>query len=335
MKSLLKSALGLVLLFILSSCAGVQRYEYSRFIMDTYFEIIVYSDKPFGEVDRAADGAFGLIEALEKKFSVTDTNSAIYQLNRDKSVEADSEMLTVFSNTLAMSAWTSGAFDPTIYPLVALWGFFSDQFRVPTAQEIQSIMKSVDYMKITITGGKVILDGGVSVDFGGILKGYAVDQAVEHLTANGIVSGIVNAGGNLKVFGVKPDGSNWEIGIRHPRDKGGIYTVLSLKPGAEMSVATSGDYERFFMENGTRYHHIMSPFDGYPVHNGVVSVSIAHESAMLCDGLSTSLFVMGAEKGIEFADKNGIAAMIITEKDGMLIEHRSVKWMELTGTLTY
>ncbi|NPV00597.1 MAG: FAD:protein FMN transferase [Brevinematales bacterium] len=319
----------LLILFSLLSCGAQERYEYRQFLMDTVFEVIIYTDKPKSEADSAVNGMFAMLGAMELKYSIAISNSSIATLNREKAIDADPEMMRVFSNTLAMSEWTSGAFDPTIYPVVKLWGFYSGEHHIPAPGAVKFALKPVGYKKIALLGEKIALPADTFVDLGGILKGYAVDRGVDFLKNAGILNGIVNAGGNLKVFGAKPDKTPWAIGIRHPRKEGEIIAVIYTIPGKEISVATSGDYERYFIEDGVRYHHIMSPFTGYPVRNGVVSVSVLDPSAMLTDGLSTSIFVMGLRDGMEFAEKNALPVMIIIETNGQLIEFKSAKWKDL------
>jgi thiamine biosynthesis lipoprotein len=284
---------------------------------------------PKYEADDAVKRMFAMLHEMEQKYSIAISNSSIAILNKAKSVDADPEMMTIFSNTLSMCRWTDGVFDPTIYPVVKLWGFYSGEGHVPASGAVNLAVQSVGYRKILLSPGKITVPWDTFVDLGGILKGYAVDKGVEFLKNAGITNGIVNAGGNLKVFGAKPDMTPWAIGIRHPRKEGAVITVMYAAPGKDISAATSGDYERYFIEAGIRYHHIMSPFTGYPVQNGVVSVSVLDPSAMITDGLSTSIFVMGLRDGMAFAENNALPVMIIINTNGQLIEFKSAKWKEM------
>ena len=327
-----------VLLFIilLAGCSKneiQERYFYDEMIMNTIFEIIVYSAEDQNTIEKTVNGAFGIARDMENKYSVMITNSMIYELNHrtnDSVVIADDELKMLLRNSLSLSKKTKGAFDITIEPLNHLWGFYVEEdFHLPSEDEISNTLETVGYSRLSNTSKGYMINTNIHIDLGGMLKGYAVDCMVDYLISNGIKSGIVNAGGNLKVFGNKPANASeknpkWVIGIKHPRDLNEIYNTVLLS--RDKSISTSGDYEKYFITNGVRYHHILNPATGCPARNGLVSVSVVMVKAVDADMLSTSLFVMGLNKGIEYADKNHIPALFITETNGTLSEKSSIYW---------
>jgi FAD:protein FMN transferase len=313
-------------IFILSSCGqtGLKKYEYNQFLMDTVFQVVIYTDKGGREADDTAARTFSVISNLELKYSQFITNSLLYRLNKNLSCPADPETLSLFRDSLEISRESGGAFDITVAPLMELWGFYNQKYRLPSAQSIQKLLTDVDYRRIHLTGNEIKMDKNTETDLGAILKGFAVDKAVSFLQAGKIPAGLVNAGGNLKVFGLKPGSSPWKIGIRHPRKESELYKTIELGEGT--AISTSGDYERFFITNNIRYCHILDPKNGYPARNSVISVSVIDPSAERADYLSTTLFVLGPVKGMEFADKNRIPVLFILEKDGQLSDIQSKWW---------
>jgi thiamine biosynthesis lipoprotein len=181
---------------------------------------------------------------------------------------------------------TGGVFDITVGPLVELWGFSSKAYRVPRAEEVRAVLPLVGMEKVRFEANNLVLQPGMKLDWGGIAKGWAVDKAARALREIGIVRGFINAGGDLFCWGANPDGRDWRIGIKHPRQRGYL-GVLSIR---DKGVATSGDYQRYFERDGIRYHHIFDPTSGYPARERQ-SVTVIGPEAMLCDALATALFV--------------------------------------------
>ena len=181
---------------------------------------------------------------------------------------------------------TEGAFDISVEPLVGIWGFRGARQRVPSDQEVAEAMKKVGLDKSTEEGGRIVRPETMKFDWGGIGKGFGVDMAFKALAARGIQSGFINAGGDLYCWGTNPDGVPWKVGIKHPRRQGFLGTLSITGLGA----ATSGDYQRFFEENGVSYHHIFDPKTGYPA-KGKESVTVVGPETTVCDALSTALFV--------------------------------------------
>lgn len=182
---------------------------------------------------------------------------------------------------------SEGAFDITVGALSRVWGFTNKAYRVPSAAEIKQVLSFVGMHKIQEQNGQIIVPAGVILDWGGIAKGWAVDQAAKALQNQGIGRGFINAGGDLICWGKNPDGQAWRIGLKHPRHSG-FLGILELE---NQAVATSGDYQRFFEVNGIRYHHIFNPKTGYPA-TGKQSVTVIGPETAVCDGLATAIFVL-------------------------------------------
>lgn len=182
---------------------------------------------------------------------------------------------------------SNGAFDITVKPLSRLWGFLNNNSSyVPTPDQVYRALRRVGPDKVKDEGSRLVLATGAGLDWGGIAKGLAVDRAARALFSEGITRGYINAGGNVFCWGANPEGGSWKIGVKHPRLQG-FLGVLSLR---DCGAATSGDYQRYFETNGVRYHHLIDPKTGYPAR-GKQSVTIAGPRAVICDGLSTAVFV--------------------------------------------
>jgi thiamine biosynthesis lipoprotein len=220
-------------------------------------------------------------------------------------------VINLFHRALSVSQDSEGCFDITVGPLSHLWGFFNKSNFVPSPEKIKSTLKYIGIQKIREQNGALVLLQGMELDWGGIAKGLAVDLASQSLIKMGISSGFINAGGDLCCWGKNPDGQPWQVGIKHPR-KNGFLGVLSLE---NLAAATSGDYQRFFEVNGVRYHHIFDPKTGYPAQ-GKQSMTVIGPEAVLCDALSTALFV--SQKPEKILEKYPEYGAILVDSKGNL-----------------
>ena len=224
-----------------------------------------------------------------------------------------------------MAEKTGGALNPAIFPIVKAWGFTTGGYKIPSESEIHSILPCTDFSKIKIkeisfenaekSEKKFILKkpAGAMIDFGAVAKGFAGDEAVKILESCGIESAILDLGGNIVAFGAKPDGTEWNVGIKNPWNSENPAAGLKIR---SKNVVTSGGYERFFIgADGKKYIHIFDGKTGHPVENGLESVSVVSESGVYADALSTALFVMGTEKAVEFWKSNRDFDMILITKD--------------------
>lgn len=257
------------------------------FAMDTYMSLTAYGDNA-GEAVREAEDK---IHELDRMLSAGNEKSEVSILNREGISTFSDDSINILKKSLEINAMTDGAFNPAIYPVMELWGFASGNYRVPGTDEINDVLAHTDVSCINISGSDVTVSDGTKVDFGGIAKGYTSSVIMRIFEQCGVTSGIVNLGGNVQTLGEKPDGSLWRTAIRHPVDDGYI-GVVNVQ---DKAVITSGGYERYFEEDGKRYHHIIDPSTGAPSESGLLSVTVISSDGTLADGLSTALFVMGSD----------------------------------------
>lgn len=290
----------------------------TRFLMDTTVEIRAVGTK--GKAESAIEEAFQEIERVESLLSRYISTSDVSKINLHAGewTTVSEETLELIEQALDYSQLSHGSFDFTVGQLVTLWGFGTNQYRVPTAAEIEKAVATVNYEQVEIDWENlsVRIPAESIIDLGGIAKGYAVDRAADVLRANNISSGLINAGGDILAIGVKPDGSSWRVGVQDPRMSTAILTVLPLQ---DMSIVTSGDYQRFFQEEGVRYHHILNPSTGYPAAD-LTSVTVVAESATVADALSTAVFILGAELGLALIEElDQVEVIIVDQSDNVTL----------------
>jgi len=291
--------------------------------MDTYVTITVYDENlPAEKIHSAIDSAFAEIRRIEGFASDYSDSSEIGRANllagRD-SLLISAELAALLRTSFAYSDSSGGAFDITVGPLEVLWNILALHPRVPPPDSVQSALRLVGYRRVALHGRTLYLPRrGMRLDLGAIGKGYAVDRATEVLAKAGIDRAIVDMGGNLAVRW--PGAQGWDsvvatISVRHPRIEGSFLGTFRYGSGG---VSTSGDYERCFIAGGRRYHHIMDPATGYPAQ-GVVSVTVVAPTAADADAISTTVFVLGRGKGMEFIRKTpGVDGFIVYEQGDTL-----------------
>ena len=284
----------------------------TRFMMDTY--VTIYAPGPKKVTSRVINLAFDRMEQLDIKFNPLNPKSPIYAFNHQGTPITDQEILGLVQVALQVSKLSDGAFDITVASLLELWGFYDRGYRIPEAQEIIDCLKNVGYQHLLLKDGKLEKDTeGVKIDLGGIAKGYIVSQAVEVLKSKGITSAVIDAGGDVYALGKKGK-RLWRVGIRNPREN----DIIGYLEVEDLSVFGSGDYERFFIKDGRRYHHIFNPKTGYPTE-GVTSVTLIYPNPILAQPWTKIPFVMGPKKGLEMLEKiPGMEAVIITSSGEIL-----------------
>lgn len=308
------------LVFVLTGCGQEPSVKETRLLMDTFCEISCYGDNKDKSI-AAIDAAFKEMERIEHVFSKFDENSEVSKINRrsgSEKVKVSEEVFKLTEESIYYSSISEGAFDITVAPLMEIWGFVRRHKSIPDKDAVENALKSVGYKNIALDPEELsirFLNKGVKVDFGGIAKGYAVDRAKDVLVSKGIKNGLVNLGGNIFALGYAPGNKKWKIGVEDPINKGKLLRSFEL---TNRAISTSGNYERFFVIGGKRYSHIINPVTGEPCQ-GIISVTVAADSAEEADALSTAIFVMGEEKGINLAKSiKGIKVMILKE-DGKII----------------
>ena len=284
----------LILTLTLPSCRSEKR-PVTKKALGTICTVNLFEDGSRGLYSQI----FRRLSEIDSRFSVSKKNSDISKINDAAGlhpVNVHEDVAEVLRYALEIAEKSGGAFDPSIGPLVRLWGINTPHAKVPTEQEIQTARSLIDYRKVHLDGNMVFLEEkGMSLDFGGIAKGYAADEIAEILRKNSVSRAVLDLGGNVYVYGRKNDGSPWQIGIRNPYGTSdNPAMVLSLEES--MSVVTSGVYERFFTRDGNLYHHILDPKTGAPAQRDFLSVTIVDNSSMRADALSTTAFLVGMEK---------------------------------------
>jgi FAD:protein FMN transferase len=283
----------------------------SRYLLDTYCTIKAPGDI---RVVRALSKAMDRVEEIDIKFNMLNTKSPLYDFNNNNKPVTDKEIVDLVRKALAVSEKSEGKSDITVCPLVNLWGFFTDKPAVPLQSAIDSLLKDVGYKSLKIENGILTKSNPrTKIDLGSIAKGYAVGEAVKVLRQEGITSAIVDLGGDIYALGTYK-GRPWKIGIKDPRGDG----VIGSLELTDMTAFTSGDYERYFIKDGKRYHHILDPQTGYPAQ-GYSSVTIVCPDPSLADGLSLALFVLGAEKGIPLIESMQSTGTLMVTTDGRKI----------------
>ena len=307
MKKYFISAMLSALLF-LTGCSAESSPEPVQgtfFAMDTVMDFTIYGES--GLIDQSES----LIASLESLVSVTDTGSELYAINQTGSGTLTGKASSLMEQALEICRRTDGALDLSIYPIVRAWGFTTGSYQVPDEAEIQALLPLVDYRKIQYDAadGDVTLPVGMKIDLGSVAKGYAGQLVAQMLREHGVQSALLNLGGNVQTVGAKPDGSPWQIGIKDPQGEDAMM-VLSVE---DQAVVTSGGYERYFEQDGQTYWHIMDPSTGHPADSGLISVTIVGDEGVVCDGLSTALFVMGLEKAADlWAQSCDFEAVFVT-----------------------
>lgn len=299
------------------------------FLLGTLVIVKIYDS----ENEKIFDEAFDRLKEIEDRMSINIEDSDVSRINKNagvKSVEVHDDVYFVIQRAKEYAKITNGAFDPTIGPLVKLWGIGTADARIPSQSEINDSLFKVDYDKLKLLDdNKVFLeDPEMILDLGAIAKGYAADETKRILLKNGVKSAIIDLGGNIFAVGSKPDGSPWRIGIQSPYKPRGNH--VGVIPKSDISVVASGDYERYFEENDKRYHHIIDSSTGYPVWNNVAGVSVLSENSIDGDALSTALFVLGVDKGIELIEgMEGIDVIYITKDNKIYISSQLKDEFEL------
>ncbi|MDR0527026.1 MAG: FAD:protein FMN transferase [Spirochaetaceae bacterium] len=311
-------------ILLLASCAP-NFSERSAFVFGTICRIQIYeSGKEF-----VFDKLFKRMTELDEIFSANREDSILYDINKNAAageLPLPPELAVVLSRALdfaALSADKNGraAFDPSIGVLVKIWNIGTKQERIPTKEQIKAALALVDWRAVELnkSSGTVKFGmEGMSLDLGAIAKGYAADEAVQILRENGVKCALVDFGGNIYALGKKRDGSAWKIGVQNPNAERGEY--VEVVEVTDSSVVTSGNYERFFEEDGIRYHHILSTETGFPVYNGIVSVTVIAKNSMDADALSTSLFALGFERGVSLLKTVKDAKAIFIFEDGKIVK---------------
>lgn len=311
----------MLLIFVYFYRDNTKEYSSEQFMMDTYVSIKAYGDnsellklavsEAFSEMRRIAE--------LTDRFPQEGTNeyelSEVCKINDragNKPVVVSEDVFKLLVLAKEYNLISKGAFDVTIAPVLDLWGFGHENKGVPLEKDIDKALKLVSVNDLIIDSevkSIFLKKKGMSVDLGGITKGYATEKASEVLKEHGIKQAIINAGGNIRVLGLKNSVSSWKIGVQDPRNPSELIAVLQLE---DESAVTAGDYQRYFELDNIRYHHIISPWTGYPANNHL-SVTVVTKDAGVADILATALFILEPEKAYSLVESlSGVEAVLVT-----------------------
>lgn len=237
--------------------------------------------------------------------------SAVNDAAGHGAVHATADLFAVVKRSTELARLSHGLFDPTVGPLVRLWGINTDHARVPSRAEIAAALTLVNWRDVVLNEEEktiALRRPSMTLDVGGVAKGYAADEMVRILSARGVKSALIDLGGNIFAMGGKPGGNPWTIGIQDPdAPRGTFFGVVQV---TNRTVVTSGVYERFFMKDGKRYHHIMDTRTGFPVDNGLASVTVVADSSFAADGTTLALFSMGPREGLILARGLGLEVIM-------------------------
>ncbi|BCZ44600.1 FAD:protein FMN transferase [Clostridium gelidum] len=307
---------------ICTSCASQknQYYEKSNIVMDTAVTLSASG----ANSKEAVEESFKKLDEINEMASTNIETSDIYKINNASGksyVKVHPEIFKMIETSIKYSKLSDGAWDITLGPIIDLWGIGTDNERLPSDEEIKAKLPLVGYDKISINENDssiMLQKEGMALDLGGIAKGFAADEVLKIYKKYNIENGLINLGSSsIYALGKNKDNKEWSVGIKHPRSEDPNEYMGIIKLSNE-SLSTSGDYERYFIKDNKRYHHILDPKTGYPVDNGVMSDTIVidgntTDNGMLSDLLTTTVFTLGPDKGLKLIDSlKGISCEITT-----------------------
>jgi thiamine biosynthesis lipoprotein len=308
-----------------SSEANNEPIDRSELLMGTVISVKIYDSND----ESILDEVFNKVKDLESILSINEEGTLIDKINEASGVnpvEVDEDTYYVLEKGLEYGKISGGRFDITIGPLVKLWSIGLEGQKLPTQEEIDSKIPLIDYNDLVLNDKNntaFLKREGMIIDLGGIAKGYTADIISDMLTERGVNSAIIDLGGNILAKGKKVNGDLWKIGIQNPdAERGGTVGIIKVE---NKSVVTSGIYERYFEENGVRYHHLLDPKTGYPYENNIAGITIVSDKSIDGDALSTTVFAMGIEDGLNFVNsQEGIDAIFVT-KDNKIYLSEGIK----------
>lgn len=314
----LRAAL-LVVALVMSSCNGGDPgrvYKSTRFLMGTIVEVMVVG--PRDKAKASAEAVFAELKRIESltSFHKSSALADVNQASGTGAVHTNPELLGIIKHSLDFAVRTHGAFDPTLGPISKLWNFSGEgEARIPASEEVREALDRTGWQKVTVdpnAGTVSLAEKGMSLDLGGIAKGYALDRARLVLREHAVTGALVNAGGDIIALGEKAPGKPWRVGVQDPRNPTGIVAVAAIK---DKCIVTSGDYERFIEKDGVRYHHILDSRTGYPTR-GIQSVTVMANDGATAQALAKAPFVMGREAGLSFLESIPEVEALIIDSEG-------------------
>ncbi len=295
-----------------------EKYAMTDFVMDTVLNATIY-----GSEDCTSELKEKLSALENEQLSWRVDTSMAAKINdgcsKGEKVTVNQDFLNWTSQCLDLAEKSQGAFDPTIGNLTRLWNIEGEDPKVPDQSDIDDCLENIGYEHINIEETQISMDEGTSLDLGAVGKGIGCDIVNEYLTdTEGVEAAVVAIGGSVITYGEKPDGSSWKVAVQDPDSDDGVAMGVLDLTGLHY-ISTSGDYEKYFEENGKRYHHILDPKTGYPSESGLRSVTIVCDNGLLSDGLSTACFILGEEEGMKLLEEYGAEGVFITDENKVVV----------------
>lgn len=311
----------IIILFIFSKL--IAKYKRSQeiheavrscYVLGTLINLRAYGNAP----ETAIEEAFEKLNDIDDKMSAFKENSEISKINSGAGVKAESvsnDTYFVVKKALEYSKILEGTFDPTIRPLVKLWGIGTKQEKIPKEVEIENALEFVNYNDVLLeekNNSIILRKENQALDVGGIAKGFAADEVRNIFIKHKVKSALIDLGGNIFALGNKIDNTPWRVGIQNPfKPRGEFIGILNV---VNKSIVTSGNYERYFIKDGRRFHHIIDPKTGYPSKSKIISATIVSNDSIDGDGLSTGIYILGVEKSLRIIESiEGVEAILVTE----------------------
>ena len=318
--------ISIILVLFFTGCAKQAEPEtITGFYFDTFITITLYQQI----TPELREEVLNICDTYEKTFSAEIEGSDIYRINHagGEAVSVCNDTMELIQIAIDYALLTEGKCVPTIYPVSSLWNFSSDNKTIPSAESLADQLSHVNYHNIVLNGNTVTLtDPQSAIDLGFIAKGYIADKLKEYFLGKDITHGIINLGGNILTINNKPNGSPYQIGIEYPfKEQSAPIAALQI---SDVSVVTSGVYQRYFILNDNLYHHLIDTQNGYPSNQGLYSVTIIGSSSTVCDALSTAIFLCGPEEGMELINKtDGYEAIFVTDQYTLLLSENAEQFI--------
>ena len=322
----MRGLIGILLFIVALQMYGQSTHKRSMELMGCGFEITVVAENELS-ANRFIDLAHNEISRIEKLISSWDQNSQTSAINSNagiKAVKVDLELFELIERAIGISKLTDGSFDISYASMDRIWKFDGSMTAMPSQSEIDASVVKVGFQNIHLDKENLTVflkEENMKIGFGGIGKGYAADKAKDLLIENGVASGIINASGDMNAWGKQANGEDWKVAITNPLDKNNSFGLLPISNGA---VVTSGNYEKYVVFDDKRYSHIIDPRTGYPT-TGILSVTVFAPKAELADALSTSVFVMGIETGLNRINQIPKVECVIVDEAGKLHKSSNIK----------
>ncbi len=292
------------------------------FLLGTLVRITVHEAEPGTDIEESIDRTLDEMERLGAQVSVYDETSDISRVNDrpGEPVEVSDETMHLLETALQMNEKTGGAFDPTIGPLVDLWGFYTQEYYIPGEEEIAQALERVDVSSVQIDSedNTVLIPEGVQLDLEALAKGLAAQRAESTLREHGVTRALISAGqSSVHTVGDGPGDRAWRVGLIHPRKSNELYGVVEARDGE--AISTSGDYQRYFMDEDKRYPHIIDPRTGIPGGHTIKTMTVVTDDSVVADAMSTSLFLFEPEKALQWVnDREGVEAVLMTAEGNVM-----------------